>query len=102
MTRDHIRAFITDNYCNIDKVPSLPKIVGQMPAKERLIKRKEFADIIQKAKENFGPRFSLFLELNFSKASVVKNKNRLWFFYLQFDDWETMYCSWEVFKNQPD
>ena len=100
MTKEELVSFITENYCDIEKAPSLPRSVDEMPPIQRLVKQGKMEDILIKAKQEFGPKFADYLEGFFCKKSTVNGKRRSWFFYLQADSWDGVYRMWEQYSGQ--
>ncbi len=93
MENSKIIDFIKKNYCDIEAT-KLPKTIGVLPAKERLLKKKQMEALIEKAKQAFGKEFAEFLEMNFVKTSVPQGKRMLRFFWLNFDNWIFFYYCW--------
>lgn len=100
MTKEEMVQFIKDNYCDIEKFP-LPKLVGALPSKEKLIKKAQLDKLIKKAEIYCGKVFANFLTTSLAKGSIPHGKQKLWFFWLDEDNWDSMYKRWLMYEESP-
>lgn len=100
MTKEELIQFIKDNYGDIEASP-LPKLVGSLPPEERLIKKTQLDKLIKKAETSYGETFANFLTVSVAKGSLPQNKRKLWFFWLDEDNWDFMYKRWLAYKESP-
>lgn len=98
MTKEKLIQFIKNNYCNIEAI-SLPKVTGSLPPEKRLLKKGQLVEFINKARTSYGNLFAEFLEINTTKGSVPYGKYKLSFFWLDEDNWDSMYDRWQRYRK---
>jgi hypothetical protein len=102
MTKEEMIGFIRDNYCDIESDP-LPKLIGELPSEIRLLKKTPLERLINKARASYGDKFAEFLENSISKGSIPRGRQKLWFFWLDFDNCEYMFKCWQAsLQNRPN